>query len=65
MHLLTRKRVSPPLLVPGVWDRLPRGEGVGGPKADEGTDTLVLYIYVYFVGTKITFDILVEVLPNK
>jgi hypothetical protein len=26
------------------------GEGVGYPNFDEGTDTLVLYLYMYFVG---------------
>jgi hypothetical protein len=26
------------------------GEGVGGPDSDEGTDTVVLYVYIYFVG---------------
>ncbi len=29
------------------WETLARGEGVGGHNADEGTDTLVLYVRVY------------------
>ncbi len=43
---LTHKRVlpPPPLGLRGR-DTLPCGEGGGGPNSDEGTDTLVLYVY--------------------
>ena len=29
--------------------KLLAGEGVGSPSSDEGTDTVVLYVYMYFV----------------
>jgi hypothetical protein len=46
---LPRKRVClPPIWVLGGPHSLAK-EGVGGPNSDEGTDTLVLYMYVYCI----------------
>ncbi len=53
---------SPPPLGPG-GDTLARGEGVGGPNPYEGTDTLVLYMYLYYIPSTLqTVQIPVEVL---
>ena len=49
---LTRRRVvPPPPLVPGGRAHSIAGKGVwGGPDSDDGTNTEVLYVYLYFVG---------------
>jgi hypothetical protein len=47
-HPLTRKRVCPPPLVPRGETHSLAGEGLGGPNSDEGTDTVVLLVYMYF-----------------
>jgi hypothetical protein len=39
---LTRRRVFPPLLVPGGGSHSLAGEGVGGPNSDVETDSVVL-----------------------
>ncbi len=44
-HPLIRKRVLPPPLGSRGETHSLAGEGVGGPNSDEGTDTLVLYVY--------------------
>jgi hypothetical protein len=46
IHSLTLRRVRSPLLwFGGGGTHLLAGEGVGGPNANEGTDTVVLYVY--------------------
>ena len=41
----------PPPLVPGGRAHSIAGKGVwGGPDSDDGTNTEVLYVYLYFVG---------------
>jgi hypothetical protein len=47
-HPLTRRRVCPPLWFRGRGHTL-AGEEVGGPNSEEGTDTVVLLVYMYFV----------------
>ncbi len=42
-------RVSPPPLVPGGRTHSRQEGGGGGPNSDEGTDTVVLEVYMYFV----------------
>ncbi len=45
-HPLTRKRVElPPRSQLGGYTHFLAGKRNGGPNADEGTDTLVLYVY--------------------
>ncbi len=46
---LTRRRSCPPFGWGGGTHALASG-GVGGPNSDEGTDTVVLLVYMYFVG---------------
>jgi hypothetical protein len=43
-HPLTRECCSPPL-DPSEETHSLAGEGLAGPNSDEGTDTLVLYVY--------------------
>ncbi len=57
-HPLTRRRGCP-LLVPGGGDTLACGRGGwGGPNFDEGTDTVKLKIYNYFVEDTFRFAFL-------
>ncbi len=44
---LTRRRVSPPSLVPGEGHTRWRERGWESPNSDEGTYTVVLFIYMY------------------
>jgi hypothetical protein len=46
---LTRRRVCPPPSVPGVGPHSLAREGWESPSSDEGTYTVVLFIYMYFV----------------
>jgi hypothetical protein len=48
-HPLSRRRVCTPTLWSGGRAHSLAGEGLGGPNSDEGTYTVVLYIYKYFV----------------
>ncbi len=50
-HLLTRRRMCPPLGPGGEGAHSLGGEGLGGPNFDEGTYsyTVVLCKYMYFV----------------
>ncbi len=45
----TCEGVTTPLWVPGERAHSLAGVGVGGPNSDEGTDTAVLEVYMYFV----------------
>ncbi len=54
---LTRRRVRPPPPLPGEWHTRWRERGWESPNSDEGTYSVVLCIYKYFVHLPFTPDI--------
>jgi hypothetical protein len=57
-HPVTQRRVCPPppfspLVMGGTY--LLAGEGVEDPNSDEGTDIVVLWVYMYVVSGKLVF----------